>query len=608
VSRFPSETSDASVPEPTEGTLRPSDHFDSSPAATGSKADSRGTASDEVTQPALGPIGWLRWGWRQLTSMRTALVLLLLLAIAAVPGSIVPQRSADPNGVSQYFSDNPDLAPVLDNLQLFDVYTSVWFSSIYILLFISLIGCVIPRTKHHWKALRARPPRTPARLERLGEHRTSVVELAARSDAEAAAATAIDVAAEQLKRGGYRVERYDARGTLSVSAERGYMRETGNLVFHTALIGVLVAVGVGGGYTYTGQTVIIEGGTFVNTLLDFTSFNPGRFVDEGEMAPYSLTLDEFSVTYEPLGAQGAGQAGDFVAHLTTQRPGAAPAQGEVRVNHPLEMDGDRIYLMGNGYAPTITIRNAEGTVIFAEAVPFLPQDTNMTSLGVIKVPDGLPDQLGLVGFFYPTQAPLQSGAFTSAYPALVNPVMTLDVYAGDLGIDDGTPRSVYTLDPTDMTQLTGRAVDVDSIELAPGETAELPDGLGTITFENDSPAGVEGYEQSVKRFVSLSIHRDAAATWVLAFAVLAVLGLLAALFIPRRRLWVKATPENGALKIEYAGLARGEDPTIGAALDQFVRRHGETLEPLLREQVTPADSASRPGSAGPDPVVSPRVD
>lgn len=581
-----------------EGTLRPADHADAASAS----------ASDDVTQPALGPIGWLRWAWRQLTSMRTALVLLLLLAIAAVPGSLVPQRSADPNGVSQYFADNPDLAPVLDGLQLFDVYTSIWFSSIYILLFVSLIGCVIPRTKHHWKALRARPPRTPARLERLGDFRATEVVLAPGADATAAAGTAIDVAAEQLRRGGYRIERYDARGVLSVSAERGYVRETGNLVFHTALIGVLVAVGVGGGYTYTGQTVIIEGNTFVNTLLDYTSFNPGRFVDEGSMAPYSLTLDEFSVTYEPLGTQGAGQAGDFIAHLTTQRPGSAPDEGEVRVNHPLEMDGDRIYLMGNGYAPTITITNAEGTVVFSESVPFLPQDTNMTSLGVIKVPDGFPEQLGLVGFFYPTQAPLTTGAFTSAYPALINPVVTLDVYAGDLGIDDGTPRSVYTLDPTDMTQLTGRAVDVDSIELAPGQTADLPDGLGTITFEDASPAGAEGYEQSVKRFVSLSIHRDAAATWVLVFAVLAVLGLLAALFVPRRRLWVKATPGTHTLQLEYAGLARGEDPAIAAALDQFVRRHGESLEPLLREQIaTTHDPASAPVGE-PDPADPRRVD
>ena len=152
--------------------LRPRDHAD---------ADDLGTG---VAQPKLGFTGWLRWGWRQLTSMRTALVLLLLLAIAAIPGSIVPQRSADPNGVTQWRTDNPDLFPVLDALQMFDVYTSAWFSAIYILLFVSLIGCVIPRTKHHWKAMRSRPPRTPARLSRLDDHAERTVELAPGTDAD----------------------------------------------------------------------------------------------------------------------------------------------------------------------------------------------------------------------------------------------------------------------------------------------------------------------------------------------------------------------------------------------------------------------------------------
>jgi cytochrome c biogenesis protein len=544
---------------------RPADHAESS-------------SSDDITQPALGVVGWLRWGWRQLTSMRTALVLLLLLAIAAVPGSLVPQRSADPNGVTQYFADNPDLAPVLDALSLFDVYSSPWFSAIYILLFVSLIGCVIPRTKHHWNALRARPPRTPARLSRLDAHRSHVLEFAEGTDAASAAGSAIEAAHVQLTKAGYRVARYDSGGMLSVSAERGYLRETGNLVFHAALVGVLLAVGLGGGFTYTGQTVIIEGRTFANSLLDYTSFNPGRFVDEESLPPYALTLDRFDVTYQPAGAQGAGQAGDFVANLTTQRAGEEPRAGEVRVNHPLEMAGDRIYLMGNGYAPSLTIRNASGEVVFSEAVPFLPQDNNMTSLGVVKVPDGLAEQMGLVGFFYPTQVPLSSGAFTSAYPALTNPVVSLDVYVGDLGIDDGTPRSVYTLDPSGMQKLAGRGADVESIQLAPGDTAELPDGLGTITFDNASPDGAAGYEQSVKRYVSLSIHRDAGAAWVLGFAVLATAGLLAALFVPRRRMWVKATPEEGALRIEYAGLARGEDPTLDAAVQQFAERHRASLE------------------------------
>lgn len=528
---------------------------------------------DRVTSPALGAVGWLRWGWRQLTSMRTALVLLLLLAIAAVPGSLVPQRSADPNGVTQYFTDNPDLAPILDNLSLFDVYASPWFSAIYLLLFVSLIGCVIPRTKHHWKALRSRPPRTPARLSRLDDTREVRWSADSPDAAEALAAEAVDVAARQLRKAGYRVERYDARGALSVSAERGYLRETGNLVFHGALVGVLVAVGVGGGFTYTGQTVLVEGQGFANSLLDYTSFNPGRFVDEERLHPYTMTLDQFDVSYVPAGEQGQGQAGDFVAHLTTQVSGEEPVEGDVRVNHPLEIAGDRVYLMGNGYAPTISITDADGQEVYRSSVPFLPQDNNLTSLGVIKIPDGLREQVGMIGFFYPTMRELNSGAFTSFYGDLEYPVLTLDVYEGDLGIDGGTPRSVYTLDVGDMTQLTGRAVGVDSIQLMPGESAPLPDGLGTITFVDESPAGASDLGQSVKRFASLSIHRDVAAPWVLLFAVLATLGLLAALFVPRRRMWVKATPQGDTVRVEYAGLARGEDPALAAAVEQFAARH-----------------------------------
>jgi cytochrome c biogenesis protein len=572
--------------------LRPSDHVDG-------LADGPDTAGDDgVASPRLGPIGWLRWAWRQLTSMRTALVLLLLLAIAAVPGSIFPQRSADPNGVTQYFTDNPDLAPILDGLQLFDVYTSAWFSAIYILLFVSLIGCVIPRTSHHAKALRSRPPRTPARLSRLADHARAVVPLKEGADADAVAETAIGEAVQQLRKSGYRVERYDGRGSLSVSAERGYLRETGNLVFHVALIGVLLAVGIGGAFTYTGQRAIVQGTSFVNALTDYSSFNPGRFVNEDGLSPYTITLDRFDVSYVPSGQAGQGQAGDFVAHVTTQRAGEDPVDGEVRVNHPLSLADDSIYLMGNGYAPTLTVRDADGEVIFHDSVPFLPQDNNLTSLGVVKVPDGLPEQLGLVGFFYPTAQPLDTGAFTSVYPDLVYPLLTLNVYAGDLGIDDGTPRSVYTLDPSGMTQLAGPGTDVAALQLLPGQTAALPDGLGTVTFEDaavdDGAAAATApevdatgadaagaadtdYSASVKRFVSLSIHHDVAAPWVLLFAAIAIGGLLLALFVPRRRMWVKVTPHGRELRVEYAGLARGEDPTLAAAVSQLAARHGESL-------------------------------
>lgn len=553
--------------------LRPSDYLDSS------NLDD----APVINAPALGFVGWLRWGWRSLTSMRTAIVLLLVLAIAAIPGSIFPQRTADPNGVLQWETDNADIFPVLEWFQLFDVYSSVWFSAIYLLLFISLVGCIIPRIKHHAKALRALPPRTPARLSRLSEHRADEFEVPGEASAEAEEAVALG--AEQLKKAGYRVHRYDSRGAFSVSAERGYARESGNLLFHVSLVGVLVSVGVGGGIAYTGQTVIVEGNTFVNQLVDYTQMNKGRLVSDDALTPYAMRLDSFDVKYHSRETSSPGHAGDFAANVTMTDPDGTVHEETIRVNHPLTAWEDRVYLLGNGYAPKITVRNAAGEAVFSGEVPFLPQDNNLTSLGVVKITDGMPEQLGLVGFFYPTRSELDSGAFTSSFPDLDNPVLTLETYEGDLGINDGTPRNVYTLDTDTLKKIGGRDTDNDTIELMPGQTAELPNGLGTVTFDNIDPdaprapstAQVSDYKNSVARFVSLQMHSDPSATFVLIFALLALFGLMLGLFIPRRRIWLKATPSGSHVTLEYAGLARGEDPQLAAAVEALADKHQASL-------------------------------
>ncbi|WP_394554265.1 cytochrome c biogenesis protein ResB [Agromyces sp. MMS24-JH15] len=591
----------------THDPLRPDDYDDGS-APVGPSDDARDGASDRpvrdsgddgIAQPKLGVAGWLRFGWRQLTSMRTALLLLLLLAIAAVPGSLVPQRSSDPNGVTQYFTDNPGLAPVLDGFQLFDVYTSAWFSAVYLLLFVSLIGCIIPRTKHHLEALRARPPRTPARLSRLAAYAERPLALApdadAGADAGAAAEAAIADATARLKRQGYRVERYDRPGAPSVSAERGYLRETANLVFHTALVGILVAVGIGGGFGFQGQRVVVEGQSFVNTLAAYDSFNPGRFFDGASLDPYKLSLEGLEAVYETQNADAIGQPIDFTARVQVTSRGGEPEAGTVKVNEPLRTHDTDVYLLGNGYAPTITVRDADGEVVFTDSVPFLPQDANLTSIGVVKVTDGLDAQLGMVGFLYPTQDVLTSGAFTSTYPDLVYPVLTLNVYEGDLGIDDGTPTSVYALDTSELTQLTGGKTGVDSLELMPGETVELPGGRGTVTLEDASPEGTAAgdYSHSVKRFASFDIHHDPSQGWVLLFAILILGGLLVSLFVPRRRMWVKAVAgADGRVVLEYAGLARGDDPGLAQAVVAFADEHGGRLP----DGASPTEDSSQPAT------------
>jgi cytochrome c biogenesis protein len=508
-------------------------------------------AKADAALPTLGPVEMLRWAWTQLTSMRTALFLLLLLAVAAVPGSLFPQRPANPSIVTQYIQDNPDYGKLLDTLQLYDVYSSAWFSAIYILLFISLIGCVVPRAIAHYKAMRSHPPRTPKRLSRLPEYGTLVIP----ADAGLPASDAIRSAAGVLKKRGYRVEVRDDDGARpSLGAERGFAKEVGNLVFHTSLIGVLVSVAVGGLFGYSGQRILVEGDTFVNTLVGYDQFTPGTNFQSSQLQPYSIQLDKFAVTFDRESKRKVGQPIDFTANVTTKETPDAPARQEVlKVNDPVTLGGTSIYLTGNGYAPVVTIRDGAGNVAMQGPVVAKLQGENYYSSVVIKVPDAKPEQLGFAGFFLPTAFITEKGISFSGDPDLFNPQLTLNSYFGDLGLDNGAPQNVFELDVKDLTPLNARNLAAGGITLAPGTSYTLPDGKGTISFDG------------VKRYVGVDIHHNPGQLYALIFALLAVAGLIVSLYINRRRVWIRTgTHDDGRTMVEYGLLARGEDHRLAA--------------------------------------------
>jgi cytochrome c biogenesis protein len=523
-----------------------------------------------VQQPRLGPVGWLRFLWRQLTSMRTALLLLLLLAVAAIPGSLVPQRTSDPNGVIQYQQQHAEAYKVLDALGVFSTFSSPWFSAIYLLLFVSLVGCIIPRTKHHLQALLAKPPRTPMRLQRLVGYRETTT--------SADAAAAIDAGRRVLRRAGYRVERYPVPGGDSVSAERGYLRETGNLVFHTALVGVLLTVGVFGSFGYTGERILVQHQVFTNVGSEYDSFNPGRFASVDDLQPFQLRLDQFTPTYSFNQTTGDWDPRDYVTKVSTKEPGGDWTPQTIKVNAPISIGGTEVYLLGNGFAPILTIRDAAGNVVKNEPTPFLAQDANLTSTGVIKVADGLtkadgtPTQVGIQAFFRPTPGTdLDHIASLSPYLAKDADVF-MTVYVGDLGLDGGVAQNVYTLDTDKMTVAAGRDATTQQkigggpIDLARGQTAQLPDGLGSITFSG------------IQRYVSLDIHHDPTPTPTLIFAILVLGGLLLSLFVPRRRIWITATAGPDGTVLRYAGLARGEDANLEGAVEEIAQKHADQLK------------------------------
>ncbi|WP_019875083.1 cytochrome c biogenesis protein ResB [Sporichthya polymorpha] len=499
--------------------------------------------------PPLGPIGMARWAWRQLTSMRTALLLLFLLAVAAIPGSLVPQQGVDPVAVADFRNRHPELSKWYDKLSLFEVFSSPWFSAVYILLMISLIGCLVPRSKVYLKAVRARPPATPRNLNRLPEHAQFVV--------DDAPDVALGKATAALRRGRFRVQAYEN----SVSAERGYLRDTGNLVFHLSLVVVLVGIAVGHLNGMRGSALVVEGEGFANTVTQYDNLRTGARFDVDDLAPFTITLDDFNARYEETGSQ-RGAAREFEARVSIRdEPGADPRPESIRVNHPLKLGGSKVFLGPHGYAPVVTVRDGRGDLVFSGAVPFLPVDpVGLSSRGVVKVPDAAPTQLGFQGFFLPTAAfDLDLGPF-STFPEPRLPRLVLNVWSGDLGLDDGVPQSVYRLDTTDMEQVrTNSRADAPPFtqSLAVGDTMKVPGGLGSITFE--------GYRE----WVVLQIAEDPGRGPALAGGALALAGLLASLFVRPRRVWVRArADEAGRTVVEVAALARSEGPDLAADVER----------------------------------------
>ncbi|MFM9456785.1 cytochrome c biogenesis protein ResB [Streptomyces europaeiscabiei] len=536
-------------------TTTDSGNRENTPAQRGSAADDNdlGAAGSQLSTapqedapnlPSLGVLGWARWFWRQLTSMRVALLLLFMLSLAAIPGSLIPQSGQDESRVADFMKRHDTLGPLYEKLGLFHVYGSVWFSAIYILLFISLIGCIVPRTGQFVGQLRGRPPGAPKRLTRLPAYATWRT--------EAAPEQVREVALKALKQ-----RRFRAHGAGdAVAAEKGYLREAGNLAFHIALIVMLVAFAWGQLYRSEGNKLIVEGGGFANNLTQYDDFRSGNLFTAEGLNPFSFDLKSFRGTYETSGPnKGTPRVFEAAVDYVVGADGKERST-RIEVNKPLEIGDSKVYLVSHGYAPVITIKDGRGKVVFQDAAPLLPLDSNVTSTGAIKVMDGYTDakgkwdQLGIQAFFLPTYGG-KNTAVVSQFPALLNPVLNLEPYHGDLRVNAGIPQSVYQLDKSKLKGFKDSKGAQVRENLKVGESMTLPNGAGTITFDG------------VKEWAGFQITQQPGSGWALGGAITAIFGLAGSLFIQRRRVWVRAVAgPDGVTVVEMAGLGRSESAKV----------------------------------------------
>ncbi len=374
------------------------------------------------------------------------------------------------------------------------------------------------------------------------------------------------------------MQREEPGGVITLSAEKGYSRETGNLIFHLALLAALILIAVGRLYMYSGQRVVLEGADqgFCNTISQYDSWSPGRFAADGRIspAPFCITeMNKFTATYNKN-----GEPTQFAADITYQRTIDSPLQtGTIKVNHPLRIEGDRVYLISHGFAPQITVK-VPGQPARQDVAAFIPSDpTTLLSEGAFKLPGvpGAHNDIAIEGIFAPTPRTLDglpigpNSEITSVSPAVDNPALGLIIYKGDIGTN---AQSVYSLDRTQID--SGALKQVGTANLQIGNTTTLADGT-TITFDGWVP------------WAGLQVSHDPTQTYLLIAAGLMVAGLLASLAVRRRRIWLRLTPgadgpDPAPTVVTVGGLARSDS---GNFTDEFA---------ALLARLKPPDPAPTP--------------
>jgi cytochrome c biogenesis protein len=468
--------------------------------------------------------------WRTLRSMRTALVLLLLLGAAAVVGSLVPQVGTSNARIVSMFRDHPLRADIYDKLGLFDVFGSWWFTLIYVLLLISLAACLLPRTRALIRNVGSRPQ--PSR-ELDGMRHYAVRSVAAEPE------RAIADARRVLRRRFFRVTRSNGGGPLALAADKGLAREGGSLLFHWSFFLILVGIVWGKGTGFTGQAVIVEGQTWTEAAANYDGrLHEGRFVDEGDHSGVRIHVDEFTATYRiPLGIPQ-----DFVTHAELSDANGAEARTvDIRVNHPAEIDGVKFYQFGYGWAPVVDVQHdgvpiASGPVVCTQRSP--PEGVTPLQLPwncVVKLPTLTP-QVGIRFVLWPDSRSLYALLRTGrAMPMLTefSPVMAYTAYRGDLRAD--LAQNATVLDTLGMRRWKQGVIGA-------GETKDLGSGL-TISFPD------------LRQYTVLEVKRDRGLWMVFLAALLILIGLLPALYSSRRKLWVTAEPDGRGSILKVGGFA-----------------------------------------------------
>ena len=379
-------------------------------------------ATTVADQGALGGMDRILEGlWHLLTSMKVALVLILIFAGLSMIGTLVIQAPPGVLGDPQAKADWIDsIRPkyggwtgIMDQLQLFEIFGSIWFKVVVGALSISLVACSVHRVTGLWHTA-TRPHISVG--ERFFEHAPQHEVIQLHQGAEAA---------ETQVRETFRHHRYrllaEDDGTVHLYMDKNRWAPLFSLVGHLSLLLIVIGAIVGGALGYRdGNFMLAEGASAAVPTVEGATIKLEAFRD----SYYAET----------------GAPADYASDVVVYQDGTEVMRQTIRVNDPLRYEGMTFYQAFYGTAAAMSVADAGGTVVFEEGVPLAwSTDDGARRVGTFVLPSA-----GLTVWVVGTAGPND--------PVVKPGQMRVEVYQSS---GSGTPVASETIDQGKSAEIAG---------------------------------------------------------------------------------------------------------------------------------------------------------
>lgn len=267
--------------------------------------------------------------WSFFSSVKLAIALLIIISIASILGTIIPQQGAADDFIRRL---SPAMVSVFDKLQLFDIFHSLWFLILIVLLSVNLIVCSLNRFPTHWKLFHHRSdPDAGDSFENLPADRIILVERSLQKETES-----IDSLLKKRYKG---VRRKDTEKGSFLTGEKGKFSFFGVYLIHASVLVMLTGVIIGFLFGFDAYIEVAEG-----EAVDTVQLKRGKGLKKLD---FTVRCDRFTIEYYEDGTPKL-----YRSDLAFLRNDSLLYQGPVLVNHPASFEGIRFYQANYGKTPS----------------------------------------------------------------------------------------------------------------------------------------------------------------------------------------------------------------------------------------------------------------